>query len=65
MINTRIFIRAEINGEWQSIDIGDPRLSAEQFLRWLVTLKPEGQVVVIQRVQDIIDQEENATRTNF
>ena len=34
-MNTGIFIRAQINGQWMSIDIGDKTLSNEQFLEWL------------------------------
>lgn len=35
MIETGIHIRAQINGHWNSVDIGDPDLTDEQLLAWL------------------------------
>ena len=34
-MNTGIYIRAEIDGKWDSVDIGDERLSNVQVLEWL------------------------------
>ena len=34
-MNTGIYIRELVDGKWQSIDIGDTRLSNEQVLKWL------------------------------
>lgn len=34
-MKTGIYIRAEIEGKWESVDIGDKRLSNEQVLEWL------------------------------
>lgn len=34
-MNTGIFIREKVNGEWGSFDIGDPNLSDNQVLEWL------------------------------
>jgi len=34
-METGIFIRAEINGKWDAVDIGDKRLSDEKILEWL------------------------------
>jgi len=32
---TGIYIRAEIDGKWESVDIADPRLPEDQLVRWL------------------------------
>ena len=34
-METGIYIRAEIDGKWESVDIGDERLPNEQVLAWL------------------------------
>ena len=34
-MNTGIFIRAQIDGRWLSVDIGDTKLTADQTLIWL------------------------------
>ena len=34
-MKTGVFIRANINGKWDSVDIGDKRLSDEKILEWL------------------------------
>lgn len=34
-IETGIYIRAMINGKWESVDIGDDRLSDKEVLKWL------------------------------
>ncbi len=54
MIDTGIFIRAQIEGRWQSLDIGDPRLTAEQLLRWLVELSPSQLVRTFDLVREKI-----------
>jgi hypothetical protein len=58
MISTGIFIRVEIGGRWQSIDIGDPRLNAEQLLEWLVNLSDEGVLRAVRRAEAVIAQVE-------
>jgi hypothetical protein len=39
---TGIYIRAEIDGKWQAVDIGDPRLPDDELLLWLRTLPADG-----------------------
>lgn len=34
-METGIFVRAEIGGKWQSVDIGDPRFTDKEVLKWL------------------------------
>jgi hypothetical protein len=34
-METGIFIRAEVNGEWGSYDIGDKTINDKQVLDWL------------------------------
>lgn len=34
-MKTGIFIRAEIDGKWESVDIGDERVPDEDVLYWL------------------------------
>lgn len=34
-METGIFIRAKVEGKWESVDIGDSRLSAVETLSWL------------------------------
>lgn len=63
-MNTGMFIRAQIDGKWQSIDIGDPRLPADKLLEWLVTLPPSGVAVVYERVKDIVHKERKQGERN-
>ena len=34
-MNTGIFIRAEIDGKWKSVDIGDSQLPNTEVVKWL------------------------------
>ena len=34
-METGIFIRAEIEGKWESVDIGDERIPDKEILLWL------------------------------
>lgn len=52
-MNTGFYIRAKIDGRWESIDIGDTRLSADVLLRWLVTLSNESLISVIEHVREV------------
>lgn len=56
-MNTGVYIRAKIDGRWESIDIGDTRLPADVLLRWLVTLSNEGVIRVIERVREVTHEE--------
>jgi hypothetical protein len=57
---TGIFIRAEIDGKWQAVDIADPRLPDDQLVQWLRTT-PERETAVrvclmlLGRDQDAVD----------
>lgn len=32
---TGVLIRAEVNGKWDTFDLGDPRLSNKQIKEWM------------------------------
>ena len=57
MLATGIYIRAEIDGHWVSIDIGDPELNAEQLLRWFASRNNEYILNAINNAQIAIIQE--------
>jgi hypothetical protein len=50
-METNIYIRAKVDGKWQSVDVADPRLPADMLLRWLATLTNEGVIEVIDAVR--------------
>lgn len=54
-MNTGIFIRAiPLHGEkYESVDIGDPRLRANELLIWLATQSDEGVLRAINRVREV------------
>jgi hypothetical protein len=54
-METGIYIRAIIAGRGDSIDIGDPQLSAEQLLRWLAGLPDDQILVTMDRVREAIN----------
>lgn len=64
MIYTRIYIRAKIAGRWESVDIADPRLPADELLRWLARLSDPNVVKTMEHVRAaIIDEgEKNVAR---
>ncbi len=41
LMETNIFIRAQIDGKWVSVDIGDERLSSEEVVSWLRSRKDD------------------------
>lgn len=51
-METGIFIRAMIGNKAESIDIGDPRLSTEQLLRWLATLEDDVVLRTMDKVRE-------------
>lgn len=34
-METGIYIRAQIDGRWENVDIGDPRVPDERIMEWL------------------------------
>lgn len=56
-MDTNIFIRAHINGKPESIDIGDPRLSTEQLLRWLNTKTSEYREHLFDHMKEVFERE--------
>ena len=60
-METGIFIRAQIDGKWDSVDIGDPRLSDEEVFKWLRSRGGKNEfaercvMVLLERNQDIVD----------
>ena len=60
MVQTGIFIRAQVPDfqpttipRWQSVDIGDPRLDAEQLLKWMMTRTPVQMAAVIRKLHEL------------
>jgi len=57
-LKTGIFIKAKVDGNWNSVDIGDPRLSDESLAMWLMLQEPESikkvVMVLLGRNQDVV-----------
>lgn len=51
---TQILIRACIGSKWESVDIGDPKLSADQLLRWMASKDDEYILQVIKIARETI-----------
>ena len=62
-METGIFIRAQIGGKWDSVDIGDSRLSDKQVLDWLRSRGGKNEwaercvMILLGRNQNIVDSE--------
>jgi hypothetical protein len=60
-METGIFIRAQIDGKWDSVDIGDPKLPDAEVLKWLRSRGGRNEfaercvMVLLKRDQDIVD----------
>jgi hypothetical protein len=60
-METGIFIRAQIDGRWDSVDIGDPRLHDIEVFKWLRSRGGENEfaercvMTLLGRDQNIVD----------
>jgi hypothetical protein len=50
-LDTGIYIRAQIDGKWESIDIGDARTPAPVVLRWLAGFSDDAILRTMDRVK--------------
>ncbi len=60
-MKTGIFIRAEVNGVWDSVDIGDKRIPDSTVIKWLRSRGEKNEwaercvMILLERDQDAVN----------
>jgi hypothetical protein len=53
-MKTGIYIRMQIDGKWQSVDVADPRISAPRLLHFLAPKDDQWILELIKKVRETI-----------